>query len=231
MLQKTRGIVLNYLKFRETSIIVKIYTEALGIQTYILANVRSAKSKTKVALYQPLTLLDLVVYYRKDREQIFRIAEAKCAYPYQAIPFEIRKTTVILFLAEILGKTLKEEASNPELFDFLFEALKSFDQATVQYDNFHLRFLLRLSRYLGFEPQSGEEILAQIREHKRLLLQEDDEKMLIFQLDSLIQTEIYTAIPVSMRREILDYLLDFYRLHIANFDTIRSLEVLREISR
>jgi len=167
MLQKTRGLVLNYLRYRETSIIVKIYTEEFGVQTYIENGVRSSKGKNKIALFQPLTLLDLVVYF-KDSAGIQRISEIKVNHPYSTIPFDITKSTIALFITEVLSKTLKEEAGNPRLFQFLRESLIWLDQATEGYENFHLWFLLRLSFYLGFEPTTGQQLAQELKLARRV---------------------------------------------------------------
>jgi DNA repair protein RecO (recombination protein O) len=83
MLHKTRGIGLSYLRYRESSIITKIYTEAFGIQTYIVNGVRSSKSKNnRIALFQPLTLLDMVVYHKNKEDTVHRISELKCYAPF-----------------------------------------------------------------------------------------------------------------------------------------------------
>src|SRR6188768_3165830 len=97
MLHKTRGIVFRFTKYGETSIIVNIFTELFGMQSYIVNGVRSKSSKNKIALYQPLTLLDLVVYHR-DNANILRIKEIKCLYPYQFIPMDVRKSTIAMFV-------------------------------------------------------------------------------------------------------------------------------------
>jgi DNA repair protein RecO len=108
MLSKTQGIVISYMRYRETSIVVNVYTSEMGICSYIENGVRSAKAKHKMALFQPLTLLDLEVYH-KPGKGLHRISEAKCFFPYQAIPFDIAKSSLALFLSEVLSKVLKEE--------------------------------------------------------------------------------------------------------------------------
>jgi DNA repair protein RecO (recombination protein O) len=234
MLQKTRGIVINYLKYRESSIIVKIYTEQLGLQTYIVNSVRSAKAKTtKIALYQPLTLLDLVVYFHKNRPQINRISEVKCNFPFQSIPFQITKSTIALFIAEILHKTLKEETANSYLFNFLNDSIQLFDNQEFSNPNFHLIFLLKLCRYLGFEPSSAQNIFEQIQEHRKNLLPEDKLYQLKTYLNQLIEADYLdnTPLPFEIRSDLIDYILDFYELHVANFDNLKSLAVLRELNR
>jgi len=234
MLQKTRGIVIHYLKFRESSIIAKIYTEELGIQSYIVNSVRSRKSKhNKIAFFQPLTLLDLVVYHRREREQLNRISEIKCAYPFQSIPFDVKKSGIAMFLAEIMQKALREESENTDLFTFIWESIIYLDQSPTAYENLHLYFLINLSTYLGFAPETGKEVFLQIEEHKNLLLDASVRKQFEEGMEMLIHLprEELSKIPTNLRAGLIDYLLDFYRLHVANFENIKSLGVLREINR
>ncbi len=232
MLHKTLGIVLGFVRYGDSSIIVRIYTAKLGLQSYIVNGVRTAKSKTsKIALYQPLTLLDLVVYYEPQKQKLFRINEVRCAMPYQSIPFDIRKTTIALFLAEVLGKTLKEEASNEPLYKFISESFMYFDQAQQNYDDFHFLFLLRLSAYLGFAPSSAEEMLGQLQEAGRLQLSKIHEQPITDWLEATLQTDTYPQLAYEWRRELLDVLIDFYGLHIEGMQHLKSLEVLRELSR
>ena len=122
MLVKTRGIVLSYIKYRESSIIAKVYTEQLGVQSYIINGVRKKGSGSRIALFQPFTLLDMVVY-TSQKGGLTRISEYKSAYPFGSIPFDIRKSSILLFLAEIVSKTIKEEEENPQLFNFLYQAI------------------------------------------------------------------------------------------------------------
>ena len=106
MLQNTRGVVLSHIKYRETSLIVKIYTEAFGLQTYIVNGVRSSKaSKSKSAFFQPLMLLDLIVYH-KDGQSMHHIKEIKTAYIFKNIPYEHKKCVIAIFLSEILQNTI-----------------------------------------------------------------------------------------------------------------------------
>jgi DNA repair protein RecO (recombination protein O) len=110
MLYKTRGIVLSHIKYKETSIIARIFTDAFGSQSYIVNGVRSTNARTKIGLFQPLTLLDLVVYHNSKKE-INRISELKPGFTFHSIPFNIKKMAIALFITELLGKTLKEGRS------------------------------------------------------------------------------------------------------------------------
>lgn len=119
MLHTTQGIVLSNIKYRETSIIAKIFTEAFGLQAYIIQGVRT-KKPIQHCLFQLLTLLDMVVYYRKHRG-IQRMAEVQCCTSNINILANIKKATMAVFLAEFLAKVIREEEHNEKLFNF-FEA-------------------------------------------------------------------------------------------------------------
>ena len=111
MLQKTQGIALSYLRYRETSIIARVYTEEFGLQSYIVNGVRSAKSKNnRIALFQPLTLLEMVVYYKNDRD-LHRLSEVKTNHPFQSLPFEVAKSTIALFVTEMLNSGRRRAVS------------------------------------------------------------------------------------------------------------------------
>ena len=220
MLHKTRGIVFRFTKYGETSIIVNIFTELFGLQSYIVNGVRSKSSKNKIALYQPLTLLEMVVYHRENAN-INRIKEVKCFYPYQTIPVDIKKSALAIFINEVLNKTVKEESHAQELCTFLMESLQALDRMTEKAENFHLMFLLKLSRLLGFGAYNLIEVLgprASDQETERLL-------------DQLIHAEYHTFIPLTntQRRAILELLLKFYADHIDTFGEMRSVQVLRDV--
>jgi DNA repair protein RecO (recombination protein O) len=219
MLHKTRGVVFRFTKYGESSIIVNIFTELFGLQSYIVNGVRSKSSKNRIALYQPLTLLDMVVYHRENAN-INRIKEVKCLYPYQSIHLDIRKSAVALFINEIVNKTIKEESHAEELSDFMIKSFITLDQIENQVENFHLRFLVKLSRHLGFGAYNANEILG------ARLIDESNEKL----LTNLIASDYADSITISnsQRRELLDVLLKFYGDHIA-VGEIRSVQVLRDV--
>jgi len=219
MLAKTTGVVFRFVKYGETSIIVTVFTSQFGLQSYIVNGARSKTGKGKIALYQPLTLLDLVVYH-KETAGIMRIKEAKCIYPFQFISADVHKTTIALFIEELINKSIRDEAHSAELCDFLIESLVTLDKIEAP-ENFHLMFMIRLSRLLGFQPQSVQEVLG------GRVMDFDEEDGLNLLLKSSYTSHI--ALSNSQRRNILDALLRFYSMHVDNFGTMKSLSVLREI--
>jgi DNA repair protein RecO (recombination protein O) len=217
VLSKTTGVVFRFIRYGDTSIIVNIFTSQYGMQSYIVNGARSKSGKGKIALYQPLTLLDLVVYY-KETTQIMRIKEAKCIYPYQHINTDMRKTTIALFIEELINKSIKEEAHPAELCDFLIESMIALDK-TEKPENFHLTFMIQLARYLGFQPQNVEEVLG-----GRVMDFHDEES-----LQAILTAGRNINLTNAQRRNVLDALLRFYSMHVENFGTMKSLSVLREI--
>lgn len=227
MLHKTRGIIINFIAYRETSIIAKVYTEEFGIQTYIENGVRSSRGRNRMALFQPATLLDLVVYMNPKKD-IQRISEIKCNNPYQTLPYDVLKSSIALFMTEILHKTLKEEAENKPLFNFLNQTLINLDEAETSFENTHLQFLLNFAFYLGFAPQTAKEIGSQFKESGIPVTLSEDAARTVDQF-ILGDNPAQLRINRNLRNELSDVLLSFYRLHIENLSEIKSLTVLREV--
>ncbi|MBP6618695.1 MAG: DNA repair protein RecO [Leadbetterella sp.] len=225
MLHKTKGIVISFVKYKETSIIVKIYTEAFGIQTYIENGVRSAKGKNKIALFQPLTLLDLVVYHDTKKE-INRISEIKCLYPYHTITVDIKKSSIGIFINEVLNNSLKEHSENTPLFNFLEDSLKYLDQHEEQIENFHLYFLINYCFYLGFGPDNEDDVVSQLQEHA--IPVNNEEKKLI---KELIGQDFGAKLQISksLRIKALELMLVYYKIHVEGFGNLRSMSILKEV--
>src|SRR3990172_7140574 len=122
MIYKTRGIVLHHIKYSETSVIAKIYTELFGLQSYLINGVRSQKAKVKANLLQPLSLVDMIVYH-KEKKGLQRIRDVSGNPPLSSIPYDFPKSSVALFIAEILYKSIREEEANTNMFEFIFHSI------------------------------------------------------------------------------------------------------------
>lgn len=220
MIFKTRGIVFRFTKFKETSIIATIFTDVFGLQAYIVNGVRSKTAKNKIALYQPLTLLNLVVYHRPNAN-IERIREISCLYPYLSLNSDVKKSTIAMFITELLNKTVRDESHANEIFEFLYRSLMEMDVLEEGYENFHLIFMLKLCRYLGFGVYNVNEILG-----GRVAGQETENL-----LSKLLTAEYHSSLSITnvQRRTILDLLLKFYAEHMENFGEIKSVQVLRDV--
>lgn len=241
MIEKTRGIFLHAVQYSETSLIATIYTESYGRQSFLINGVRSKNSTTRASVFQPLYLLDLEVYYRAGKE-IHRIKNARIASPYLSIPFDIRKSTQVLFLAEVLYKCLREEEANQELFEFIYHSLTLLDLSDSGISNFHIWFLFKLTRYLGIYPSQDNSMVsnffdlqsARFVSHEPLHSQYTDKQITalfsrLFEVDSsTVGDLVYTQ---TERRIILEKILEFYQIHFDNLGVIKSLEVLKEVLR
>lgn len=231
MLYKTKGIVLNYIKFKESSIIVRIYTERFGIQNYIVNSVRSSAAKiNKIALYQPLTQLDMVVYHKENRpDSLHRISEVRCNFPYYTLPFDIIKTTIGLFITEILTKTLKEEEENKLLFAFLEQNLQEFDKLKAGAEYFPLQFMTRFSFFLGFGMESVKDLEGQLDENSYPLLLDENQRQAVqlWLSDNLVGANY--PLTKQQRLSLLQMLLFYYKVHIINFGELKSAEILHSV--
>lgn len=227
MLHKTKGIVLGHVKYGESSLIIQVYTEKFGIQSYIENGVRKAKAKHKMAIFQPLTLLDLVVY-KKASSSINRMSEIKVNPPYRTIPYEIIKSSIGIFLAEFLNHILRgEEDENPMMFGFIHDSLTYFDQKEEDYINFHLQFLAQLSTYLGFKPSGAVEIMDEVSHYHPIKLRPDE----LLKLEELLSNDITYDLKINgdQRQQLLKVLIHFYQIHSHSFKEIKSLRILHEV--
>ena len=239
MLHHTRGIVFRQVKYSETSLIVKIYTRLFGIQSYIIRGVRSKKSATKPALLQPLTPVEIIVHRRENRN-IQQLKEIKIAFPLKSIPFDIRKSSVIVFLNEILNNVINEEEQNPDLFDFLYNSIQALDNMEKGIAGYHLLFLLRLSRHLGFFPNnnySDQEPVFNLQEgnftHQQLPESHGISLPYSAYFSSLIThstvEEADVHLSAQVRSGLLESILRYYYFHVPGMKGIKSHHVLQTV--
>lgn len=240
MLTKTKGIVLKTINYAETSVIAKIYTRELGMRSYIINGVRSVKGRTKSAMLQVLNQLDLEVYEREGKD-IQRIKEMKFAEIYINIPFNITKTSVALFFAELLYKTVKEESGNPIFYDFLLEEINTLEKAeSATVAQLPIYFMLNLTEFLGFYPSNAttsNDIRFDLKEGrfvaelpiKDRIVDETKSSILLQLLSSEFESWHNILVNRKQRKSIINVLELYYSWHIENFSYLRSLRVLETI--
>lgn len=238
-IHKTRGIVLKQIKYSDTSIIAKIYTESFGIQSYIVKGARKKSSRIKTGLFQSLSLIDMVVYH-KEKSNIQSLKEIKSAFPFTSIPFDIKKSTIAIFITEILYKSLKEEETNPALFNFIYDAIVFLDKKKEKFADFHLLFMIKLSRYLGFAPKrnySKQNDIFDLIEGSFVnripvhfhFIEEPLSKNFSDYLEIGFEDLEQNKIPSSMRKKLLECLLEYYKLHLEGFGDIKSYPILQTV--
>ena len=239
MLEKTRGIVLNQIKYSDSGIVARLYTREFGRISFMVKGLRKRKTGKHNILFQPLFILDLEVYYKTSRE-MQTIKEFSVAFAPYEIYSDIRKSCVALFIGEVLTSVLKEESPNEELFDFVEESIRYFETSTQGYANFHLAFLAGLSSFLGFEPgqrTSAEEIFFDMKNGIFVTLPPVHGQY-SNPGNSSILAELFASsyenvknIPLTgiQRNEVLDDLLNYFYIHLPGLNRIRSLEILKEV--
>jgi DNA repair protein RecO (recombination protein O) len=151
MLHKTRGIVLKTTPYSESSVVVQIFTEKFGLQSYLVNGVTKPKAKIRLNMLQPLHLLELVVYH-KSNGNLQRISELRNQPVLQNIPYDLIKSSLALFINEVLYKSLKMHYEDEAMFNFIFTSVELLDKSHEGMANFHLYFLIKLTKYLGFYP-------------------------------------------------------------------------------
>ncbi|MDB5121545.1 MAG: repair protein RecO [Sphingobacteriales bacterium] len=239
MLHKTRGIVFKTTDYSESSVVAHVFTEKFGLQSYLINGVRKPRAKISQNMLQPLFLLDMVVYH-KPNGNIQRISELKHLPVFNTIPYDMVKSSLVMFLNEVLYKSIRQHNPDEVLFEFLFHAIEILDRLENGLIYFHLYFLLRLTRFLGFYPDRTLEKSAEYFDLKN----GDFTNELPLHLDVLYQpltrhwadllacnfnTLDKLAIPSVERRVILQKIIDFYQLHIENLGNIKSHHVLEEV--
>lgn len=235
MLVKTKAIVLSSLKFQEKSIIVKCFTLSDGLKSYFVRDAFSGrKGNHKIAYFQPLTLLEIEANH-KNKGTLEHFKEIKINQPYLSIPTDISKSTITIFLSEMLHHSIREEEANPDFFTFLETAFLWLDNHH-QIANFHLILLIETTKFLGFYPEKSNpnfdffemkdgvfvpfETVSCLNKHHSFLLK----KLLELKFES---TEI--LFNAKERQELLKIIIDYYSLHLDGFRKPKSLEVLTEV--
>ncbi|MBC7744878.1 MAG: DNA repair protein RecO [Flavobacterium sp.] len=239
MLHKTRGIVFKTTSYSESSVVVQVFTEKFGLQSYLINGVKKPKAKIKINILQPLHLLDMVVYH-KPAGNIQRVAELRQQPLFLTIPYDIAKTSLVMFLNEVLYKAIRQHTADEVLFEFLYHAIEILDRIESGTANFHLYFLLRLTRFLGFYPDltqanyagffdlSSGKFSNQIPPHA-LIIEQPVTALWLNLLKSRFDDLNLLSISASDRRIVLFKILEYYRLHIEGFGQIKSHLILEEV--
>lgn len=239
MLHKTSGIILQTINYSDTSLITKIYTETFGLQSYMISGARSKKSKTKATLFQPMTLVELEVS-NSQKASLQRISEISIQHPYSEIPYNIIKSSIALFLNEVLFRSLKEEHADEDLFSFIKNSLLILDIKTESCSNFHLSFLVQISKYFGFFPQGSfsetnsffdlceGKFCLSVPSHNNYLTPPN--ALLLNQLmNSSFETIQDLKMDANQRKMLLNSLIFFFQFHIPSFGEIKSVAVLEQV--
>jgi DNA repair protein RecO (recombination protein O) len=235
MLVKTHAIVISALKYQEKSLIVKCFTQSHGLKSYFVRDAFSSrKSNQKIAYFQPLTILEIEATH-KNKGTLEHFKEIKIATPFHSIHSNILKSTMVLFISEVLQHAIHEEEKNESLFSFLETALHWLDTHN-EISNFHLVLMLETTKYLGFYPDISNidqkyfemtegvftpfHAISSLTEHQTNLFK----KLIELKFDN--QQKIFHVIE---RQILLKIIIDYYSFHLDGFKRPKSLDVLKEV--
>lgn len=239
MLEKTRGIILNQIKYTDSGIVARLYTRKFGRQSFLIKGMRNKKTGKHNILFQPMFILDLEMYYKASRE-MQALKEFSVSFTPYDIHSNIKKSCVAIFLGEVLTSVLKEESPHEELFDYIEDSIIYFERCKEGFANFHIAFLAGLSSYLGFEPglrTNADDSFFDMMNgtfvpippvHGNYANEEVSNILADFFVASN-DTVSNITLTGSLRNEVLETLVRYYSLHLPGLKKINSLEVLKEV--
>lgn len=233
----TKAIVISSLKYSEADLIVKCFTKACGLKSYLLKNIlKSKKGKLRTSFFQPLSLIEITANH-KDKGTLEFIQEAKVYFPTQTLHTHIVKTSIVMFLSEILKSVIQEEEKNKALFSFIEQSIIWLD-ANTNIANFHLLFLLQLADHLGFYPDNSNSHLPYFNLLEGVFQPESSNVYCIYipekgGLKQLLGIKFDEIIDLKLtkkeRSTCLEILLLYFELHIQGFKKPKSLQVLNQL--
>lgn len=219
MLQQLKAIVLHSIKYGESGIIIQTYTDKYGRQSFIIHGVRKRNAKISAYLFNPLNVLDLMAYYKTGRE-LHQIKEIRSGLNSGNLHFDIRHSAISVFLGEVLNRSIREVEPNPGLYAYLEGAIQMLSVCKEGIQNFHLVFLIQLTKFLGIYPRNHAEL-------DRYAGNSD------LHLDSLLDYSLSELPDINLgnedRSELLKQILQFYKDHIDGFGQLKSLDILHEV--
>ncbi len=236
---KGRGVVLHSLKYGENAMVVHLLTDVAGRQSFIVQGVRSSRGRgSKSALFQPLFALEFEGL-APSRGELHKFKEVRSGIILHQTPFDLRRSTIALFIAEVLYRLVKESTPNEELFEMVWHSIEMLDQMEEGIPNFHLWFLVQLSPLLGFMP-SGEYteggyfdkiegcFVTMIPPHGAVMGSEHSSLLYQF-LYADAQQAAHIALSGARRGDFLESVISYYNYHLDLINTVQSLQILREI--
>ena len=239
MNDKVQGIVIQTVRYGDTSLIVKVFTRRFGIKSYMVKGVFSRTSKNKAALFQHLNIISFVEAGKPNANALGYLKDVQLDYTYQTLPFEMNKSAIMLYVSELLSKTLVGQEENDDMYQFVIHSLQWLDLVESSYANFPMFFTLELTRFLGFYPKPGYKdgfcfdmmegnFVADYPIHP-YYLGASASTLLFRLLGKGIDEACQVPLNVNQRRELMDGLIVFMRLHAPVMKNFQSHEVLKTV--
>ena len=236
---KTEGIVLQSIRYGDTSLIVRVFTRNFGLKSYMVKGAFNRGAKNRAALFQNLSLIQYVEAGKPNKGTLGYLKDVQLTTVYQSLPFVMNKSAILMYVSELLTKTITEQEQNTALYDFIVKSLQWLDIVEQGYANFPLFFTLELTRHLGFYPKANHEAgfcfdmmegtFARDYPVHPYYLDAESARLLARFIGTGIDEACRLPMRVSQRRELLDGLIVFMRLHAPVMKDFRSHEVLKAV--
>lgn len=235
-----RGVVLNTVKYGDKGLVVQMLTSSHGRQSFMVQGLgsRGGRSGSRAALYQPLFALEFEGL-ESSKMQMHRFAEVHAGIVLRTIPFDVKKSTIALFMAEVLHRLVKESEPNEMLFDFVWGSIEALDVAEEGVANFHLWFLSNLCRFLGFSPGNeyvadgwfdmAEGLYTSVEPPKRMAMSQQNALILRDMLECDVRYLAEVGLNRAQRVDFLDALLAYYAYHLDTINSVQSVKILQEV--
>jgi len=224
MLQKTKAITLSYIRYKESSIIARLFTERFGLQSFVVNGVRSPKSKMPAGLFQPLQLLEIVQYFN-EKKDLHRLVEIKPALPLIDLPFNHIKSSMAIFIAELISKVIREGQSNIPLFDLVWDWVIKLDHQQTGFESVHIQLVWQILQPLGITPERWQDFFESASYQKWFSL--EDGSSYFKSLES--GNEPFHPIGNAARQAVLDVLIAYLQKHMEGLGKLNSLPILRDV--
>ena len=235
---KTRAIVLKAIRYGDNNLIVKLLTEQNGLQSFMVKSAFNKNAKIRAALFQPLTLLDIVS--AQSRGELGYLREAGIEYAYQDIPNNINKNAIVLFLCELLSKSIQDAETDLKLFAFIHNTLTHLDEITGNCANFPLKFAVKLTDFLGFSPNVnsyGQGFVFDLEEGRFIhdgttatyVIDKQQSELLHNLCVNDVLEDYCINISNRERRQLLEVVISYYKLHVSGFNEMKSTDILKTV--
>jgi len=239
MLLKSSAIAIKTVKYAESSLIVRLYTQSHGLLSFYVKGAYSPKSAFKPSFFIPLQVLEIDFYYRENKN-LLSLKEIKAEKSFSNNVFEKDKSPIALMMTELILKTVKEEEKNVVLYDFLISSIQILTNTKLKTSNFFLFFMVHLTKYLGFAPLNNFSVQNQLfdiqsggflpAESESAFSLNAEDSYLLNQLINIPMNDFSEIkITIHQRHNLLEKMLMYYEIHIDGFNRLNSLQVFREI--
>ena len=236
---KIQGIVLQSVRYGDSSLVVKVFTRQAGLRSYMVKGAFSRSAKNRAALFQEMSVIGYVEAGKPSSAGLGYLKDVQIDIVFQSLPFVMGKRAILMFVGEMLSKTLAGQEQNVELYDFVVRSLQWLDLMDGSYANFPLYFILELSRHLGFYPKTNhragdffdmmEGSFVPTSPVHPYILEPETATLLNGLLGLGVDEACRLPLRLEQRRTLLDGLVVFMRLHAPVMNGFHSHEVLKEV--